>query len=245
MLKTTFFVIVLAMFCSVFSQAETFESETFAAPRDSVKITFIGHGSLMLERGKTIIHVDPWSRMADYSSLPDADLILITNEHGDHFDSTAIQAVLKDKTTIVMTKKCAERSDFEGIILENGHLAMLVGVNIQAVPAYNKTAYGSTGRPNHPKGEGNGYVLGFRGFTVYIGGDTQDIPEMADLKGKIDVAFLPANAPHTMTPEMVRDAALMIMPKILYPYNFSNTDTSRIVSLLENSGIDVRIRKLQ
>jgi L-ascorbate metabolism protein UlaG (beta-lactamase superfamily) len=80
---------------------------------------------------------------------------------------------------------------------------------------------------------------------VYIAGDTENTPEMKKLKD-IDIAFLPMNLPYTMTPEMVADAAKAFKPKILYPYHFGNTDTSRLTALLKDEpGIEVRIRNMK
>jgi L-ascorbate metabolism protein UlaG (beta-lactamase superfamily) len=79
---------------------------------------------------------------------------------------------------------------------------------------------------------------------VYVAGDTEDIPEMSDLRD-IDVAFLPMNLPYTMTPEMVAGAARVIRPKVLYPYHYGDTDTQRLVSLLGSEpDIEVRVRDL-
>ena len=80
---------------------------------------------------------------------------------------------------------------------------------------------------------------------MYIAGDTENIPEMAELED-IEVAFIPMNVPYTMTPAMAADAARMVDPKILYPYHFGDTDTQKLVSLLENGFEgEVRIRKMK
>jgi L-ascorbate metabolism protein UlaG (beta-lactamase superfamily) len=101
------------------------------------------------------------------------------------------------------------------------------------------------GSPFHPQGVGNGYIITFNDTKVYIAGDTENIPEMKQLAG-IDVAFLPMNLPYTMTPEMVADAARAFRPKILYPYHFGDTDTSKLTELLKDSPeIEVRIRDMQ
>ena len=98
------------------------------------------------------------------------------------------------------------------------------------------------GKFYHPKGIGNGYVLTVKNLKVYVAGDTEDIPEMKNLKN-IDVAFLPMNLPYTMTPEMTANAARMFRPKVLYPYHYGNTDTNKLVELLkDDTAIDVRIR---
>ena len=103
----------------------------------------------------------------------------------------------------------------------------------------------SNGRPFHPKGRGNGYVITFGDKRVYVAGDTENTPEMKALK-KINVAFLPMNLPYTMTPEMVADAAKAFKPKILYPYHYGDTDPEKLVELLKNDKqIEVRIRKMR
>lgn len=80
---------------------------------------------------------------------------------------------------------------------------------------------------------------------TFIAGDTENISEMKELRS-IEVAFLPMNLPYTMTPEMVADAAREFEPKILYPYHFGNTDTSKLIDLLKDSKeIEVRIRDMQ
>ena len=129
--------------------------------------------------------------------------------------------------------------------MNNGETQTIDSVKIEAVPAYNIVHKRENGEPYHPKGLGNGYVFTFGDKRVYIAGDTENIPEMKSLQA-IDCAFLPMNLPYTMTPEMVADAATAFRPKILYPYHYGDTDTSRIVVLLKDApGIEVRIRRMQ
>jgi L-ascorbate metabolism protein UlaG (beta-lactamase superfamily) len=208
-----------------------------------LKITFIGHGTLMFGYRDKIVHVDPVSREADYSKLPKADVVLITHEHGDHLDPKALDMIRKDQTKVLLTKACAEKVP-EGTVMKNGDTATVQGLKIEAVPAYNIVQKRPDGQPFHPKGSGNGYIINFDKTRVYVAGDTENIPEMAALK-RIDVAFLPMNLPYTMTPEMVAEAAKMFGPKILYPYHYGQTDPNKLVDLLKDSKIEVRIRKLK
>ena len=78
---------------------ETFETDIIKTSAGDLKITFIGHGTLMFTFGGKVIHVDPCTREADYSKLPKADLILVTHEHGDHLDPKAIDAVRRRTTS--------------------------------------------------------------------------------------------------------------------------------------------------
>lgn len=225
------------------STTKQYESDLISTSTGDLKITFLGHGSLLFNfKGKNI-YVDPFSRVADYAQLPQADLILLTHEHRDHLDPQALENVRAEETTLILTEACAEQVS-GGIILHNGDIHTADSVLIEAVPAYNLVHKRENGQPYHPKGVGNGYILTFGDQRVYVAGDTENIPEMKGLKN-IDIAFLPMNLPYTMTPEMVADAAMAFQPKILYPYHFGETNTSRLEELMVPArDIEVRIREM-
>ena len=222
---------------------EHFETDVIPTSAGDLKITFLGHGSLMLAFNGKNIYVDPFSRVADYSQLPEADVILITHEHRDHLDLQALASVRTERTVVVLTEACARQVE-GGIVMQNGDEHIVNGMRVEAVPAYNLVHKRENGQPFHPRGVGNGYVLTFGDKRVYVAGDTENIPEMKKLQG-IHCAFLPMNLPYTMTPEMVADAAQAFQPNILYPYHYGDTDTSKLEDLLrEGKGIEVRIRKM-
>jgi L-ascorbate metabolism protein UlaG (beta-lactamase superfamily) len=240
MILTIFVIIVTASFTLADTQ---FESDTISTTGGNLIITFIGHGTLMFSYNDMIIHVDPVSRYADYSTLPKADLILVTHDHGDHLDPATIDQLIKDNTEIILTATCADRIG-KGTVMKNGEVKEVKGLRIEAVPAYNIIHERENGQPFHPKGIGNGYVITFADKKIYIAGDTENVPEMKELK-EIDIAFLPMNLPYTMTPEMVADAVKAFKPAILYPYHFGSTDTGELLKLLQDvKDVDVRIRNM-
>ena len=223
-----------------------------AAPRaDTIKtsacdlvVTFVGHGTLVFQLAGKVIHVDPWSRLADYATLPKADLVLITHEHGDHLDPAALAAIRKEGTRVVVSQSCAGKVA-GAEVMKNGDVREEAGFRVEAVPAYNIAHLRGPGQPYHPQGNGNGYVITFGDTRVYVAGDTENTPEMKALKG-IDIAFLPMNLPYTMTPEMVADAARAFRPRILYPYHYGETDPQALVRLLAGEkDIEVRVRELR
>lgn len=223
---------------------EKFETDIIKTSAGDLKITFVGHGTLVFNFGGKVIHVDPYSNLADYDTLPKADLILLTHEHQDHLDLKALNSIRTGKTVVVLTEACGKQVQ-GGIVMMNGEVNTWEGLKLEAVPAYNIVHKRDTGQAFHPKGVGNGYIITFGDKRVYVAGDTENIPEMKGLKN-IDIAFLPMNLPYTMTPEMVADAARVFKPKILYPYHFGETDTSKVVSLLKGTPeIEVRIRKMK
>ncbi|HEB31350.1 MAG TPA: MBL fold metallo-hydrolase [Spirochaetes bacterium] len=236
------YLLALFLFTGVMALAERFETDTIKTSSGDLDITFIGHGTLMFSFGGKVIHIDPVKRAADYNKLTKADLILVTHDHPDHLDPQTIRKLSDDGTRLVLTRKAAEKVK-GGIIMNNGETIFVEGLEIEAVPAYNIVHMRSKGKPFHPRGVGNGYVITFGDKKVYVAGDTENTPEMKKLKD-IDIAFLPMNLPYTMTPEMVADAAKAFKPGILYPYHYGKTDTSKILKLLEGTGIEVRIRKM-
>jgi len=210
-----------------------FQMDTIATKAGELKITFIGHATLMFDYGGKVVHVDPWSKLADYAKLPKADLVLVTHEHQDHLDPKAVAAVRNENTKVVLTKACADKVP-DGIMMKNGDVQTVQGFKVEAIPAYNIVQKRPDGQPFHPKGVGNGYVVTFGATRVYVAGDTENTPEMKKLE-KIDIAFLPMNLPYTMTPAMVADAAKAFQPKILYPYHYGETDPNELVNLLKDS----------
>ena len=217
---------------------------------DPMVITLIKHGSLELSYKGISIQIDPvsgYGKNTDYSKeFPKADVILVTHEHGDHLDKNAINALVADllinrNHTMILLNAKSQAQLGMGDTISNGQRRILpLHIVLDAVPAYNTTS----GREQfHPKNNGNGYVLTFPGgFRLYVAGDTEDVPEMSDIKD-IDVAFLPVNQPYTMTVEQCVKAANVIKPKVLIPYHFSQTDLKELPSLLP--GIDVRLRNMQ
>lgn len=221
----------------------TYEAERFCTPSGkAVTITLVKHASLEISFCGKSVQVDPVSNLGkptDYASeFPKADFILVTHEHGDHFDKEAIAALTDERTALVTNARCADMLGY-GTVLANGESHAAGILSVDAVPAYNTT---EGHLQFHPKGRDNGYVITLDGLRIYIAGDTEDIPEMSQIKD-IDIAFLPCNQPYTMTVDQLVNAAKMIQPKVLIPYHFSQTDISSVPELLP--GIDVRIRRMQ
>jgi len=219
-------------------------TDVLPAAAGDLQITFIGHGSLLFTFQHKVWYVDPFGKLTDYAKLPKADVILITHEHFDHLDPAAIGLIRTTNTTVVLTAACAAKVP-GGRVMKNGDAQTVLGVRLEAVPAYNLVHRREDGQPFHPRGAGNGYVLTFGDRRVYVAGDTENIPEMKALRD-ISVAFLPMNLPYTMTPEMVADAARAFKPRILYPYHYGDTDPAKLTELLKDApDIEVRIRPMK
>ena len=207
-----------------------------------IDIYSIKHGSVAMCIGGKWVYADPVDKGAepevDYTVLPKADYILVTHDHGDHFDKSVVETLSGSSTQVIANPAVTKALGY-GRTMSNGDaLDTAEGWKIEAVAAYNNTE-GKLGF--HPQGRDNGYVITVDGFRIYIAGDTEVIPELSQIKD-IDVAFLPCNLPYTMTPEQCSEAARTVAPKVLFPYHYGETDLRRLEELLSGSGIEVRIR---
>ena len=214
--------------------------QTFDTSAGPVKITPVYHASLEIEAGGKVIIVDP-AKPANFAGLPQADLILITDIHGDHLDPDLIKAESKTGTDIIAPAAVA-KTVMTAKVIGNGEKTTWGAWTIEAIPMYNMTASRgpAPGKLFHDKGRGNGYVLTYGGKRFYFSGDTEGIPEMRALKN-IDVAFVCMNLPYTMTPEEAADAVKAFHPKVAIPYHYKGQDTTVFKKALDGTGIDVRL----
>jgi len=241
-MKHILFYSIIAFLPALIACAQSkYESDEFSTSVGKLKITFIGHASLIFELEGKHIYIDPCGEYANYTGMTKADVIFITHHHFDHVDTASVDAIVKNGTRIILTKDAYDMIG-QGTIMANGDTLTVDGIGVEAVPAYNTTA----GRDKfHPKGRDNGYILTIGDKRIYIAGDTEDIPEMALIKN-IDIAFLPMNQPYTMLPKQVAAVAEIIKPKILYPYHYGETDVKLLEDLMtDRKDVEVRIRSLK
>ena len=238
MIKTSFCLGAALLFAvSPFAVAV---SDTVPAEGGVIEITPITHASVELTYGGKVIYVDPWGQ-GDYTDAPKADLILVTDIHGDHLDLDMVAKLRKDGTALVVPPVAAEQVEGE-TVLRNGETKTVAGVQIEAVPMYNLKRGPEEGKLYHDKNRGNGYILTLGGKRIYFAGDTECTPEMRALPN-IDVAFVPMNLPYTMTPAEAAECVLAFAPKVVYPYHYRGSELWEFTEPLKSSpGIEVRLR---
>lgn len=217
------------------------EGDTIKAEQGDLAIHPINHATFSMQwNGKTVL-VDPVGGAKPFAGLPKADLILVTDIHGDHMSGETLTALLQPGTVILAPQAVAEKLPEpvrkQTTVVANGESKTVAGIKVEAVPMYNLTA---ERLKFHNKGRGNGYVVTLGGKRVYISGDTEDIPEMRALKN-IDVAFVCMNLPYTMTEAQAASAVREFKPKIVYPYHYRGSDLEKFKSAVGDAG-EVRIR---
>jgi L-ascorbate metabolism protein UlaG (beta-lactamase superfamily) len=215
---------------------------------DDGDVTFhpINHATFVMSWNGKMIYNDPVGAATSFQGMPRADLILVSHNHSDHYSNSTLNSVTNANTVIlapqsVYSSMTANLKSLT-LVMTNGATKTVLGVGIEAVPAYNLTS------ANHPKGVGNGYVLTIGGRRVYMSGDSEDIPEMRALQN-IDVAFVCMNIPYTMPVAKAVSAIREFRPRVVYPYHFQNQDSSYAnLNTLKQQvgtdlGIEVRLRK--
>jgi len=232
----------LAVACCCFALSSPAYSagaaQTFPTSAGEVKITPLYHASTLIEAGGKTIYLDP-AKPAKLSGLPKADLILITDIHGDHMDPDSIKEISKAGTEILAAPAVVATVNSARPIA-NGETKNWQGWTIEAIAAYNLKRGPEHGKLFHAKERGHGYVLTYGGKRFYFSGDTEGIPEMRALKN-IDVAFVCMNLPYTMPPEEAADSVKAFHPKIVIPYHYRGSDLAVFQKALEGTGIEVRL----
>jgi L-ascorbate metabolism protein UlaG (beta-lactamase superfamily) len=185
------------------------------------KLRWLGHDSFVYE-GPPVVYFDPWRLAQDSSpagSLPIADLVLVSHEHGDHCSPDDVQRVSGPNTVIVASQAAASLLQGDVRVMRPGDELTVGEVDVRAVPAYNVNKFRSPGNPFHPQSAlHNGYVVTVEDVCVYFGGDTDHIPEMASIT--CDVALLPVSGRYVMTAEEAAEAAKVIRPKVAVPMHY-------------------------
>ncbi|QFT58802.1 metal-dependent hydrolase [Sulfitobacter sp. THAF37] len=206
------------------ARAAAHAGDTFETDAGPITVHPVSHASFVMETPKGTIYVDPVGEPAQYADFPPADLVLITHEHGDHYNAETLAALVGASTQLITNPAVhdmlPEALRGKASAVANGETAQFAEMNIEAIPAYNTTEE----RKNfHPEGRDNGYVLNFDGFRVYISGDTEDIPEMRELSD-IDLAFVCMNLPFTMDATAAASAVAEFAPTYVYPYHYRGRD---------------------
>lgn len=224
------------------------QADVVATSQGELRLLPLYHGSVMLEFGGPVIHVDPWSQ-ADYTGLPPADLIVVTHTHADHLDRAMIDKLHKASTIVVAppaaadTLNCAPACGSVEAV-GDGEKRTVLGIEVEGVPMYNLVQGSAPGKPYHHKGVGSGYILRFGETRVYFSGATECVPEIKALTG-VSIAFVAMNPPRTMSVAEAAECVKAFRPKIVYPYHYRGSKTEDFADALKGLPIEVRLRKLE
>lgn len=189
-----------------------------------LQINHFEHSTFQIKAGGRVIYFDPYN-LKD-SQILAADFIFITHEHFDHCSKKDLEKIASPKTVVVSSEDCAEQLKGlrvkEVILVGAGQTLEWQDLQVEAVPAYNIDKFRSAGLTYHPQNDGQvGYVMEISGIRIYYAGDTDKIPEMAQLKN-IDVALLPVSGTYVMTWREAAQAAKVIKPKLAIPMHYGS-----------------------
>jgi L-ascorbate metabolism protein UlaG (beta-lactamase superfamily) len=214
------------------------QNQLIPAADGGITLTPITHASLQLEYAGQVIHVDPWSQ-GEYANAKQADLVLVTDIHGDHLDPDAIARVRKAGAPVVVPEAAAPKVE-NPTIMANGDRMNVAGIPIEAVPMYNIERGPEPGQLYHTKGRGNGYIITLGGTRLYFSGDTECVPEIRALTG-VHVAFMTMNLPYTMPPLEAADCVKAFQPKMVYPYHYQGANLEEFREAVRGEPIEVRL----
>ena len=221
-------------------------ADTIPATGGNIELTPMTHAHVQIEHGGKVIHIDPTGQ-SNLASAKPADIILVTDVHGDHMDAAAIDKLKKASTIYVAPNALAGKFPGKTEILKNGETRTVDGVSIEAIAAYNLQRGPAPGQFFHEKGRANAYVLTLGGKRLFFSGDTECVPEIKALT-KIDVAFLTMNLPYTMPPQEAADCAKAFKPAVVYAYHYrgmggptpEQNQQAFVAAMKGTAGVEVR-----
>ena len=225
-----------------------------SAKTSTVEVRPISHATFVLTSAEGVVYNDPVGGAEAFAGQPAADLVLVSDIHGDHLDTATLGALFRDETRVkpqarlVVPAAVRERLPTDlaarAEVVANGETAEVNGIGVEAVPMYNLR---EEALQYHIKGRGNGYVIDFGGERIYIAGDTEDVPEMRGLKD-IDRAFVPMNLPYTMPVSAAADAVVAFRPAVVHPYHYRGTDglsdVAAFAKTVNDAGVGVEVVQL-
>ena len=255
-MKRRWSVALLVVLAAAVGYAQMPTTTTVEAPGGALTITALGHASVQIEQGNKVVIVDPVTMMADLSKAKPADLILVTDIHGDHYDPAAVAKLRKAGAPVVVPQAVADMKQIpDPTVMQNNQMRTneqsLVGITVISVPAYNVTRGPSAGQFYHPRGRGQGYVLAFsdkladvrqlKAAQIYVAGDTECVPAMSTWVKDVNAALMPMNLPYTMTPAEAAACVKEFKPKVAIPYHYMGQNIQEFADALKGSGIEVRL----
>ena len=255
-LSVALLVVVSIVMAVALVRAQTPSTTRVQAAGGDIVITALGHASVQLEQGGKVVIVDPVGGQADLSKAKQADLVLVTDIHPDHFDPAAIAKLRKPGAPVVAPPAVAETQKIPGVISMGNSLmrtneSAVAGITVISVPAYNVQRGPAPGQLYHPRGRGQGYLIMFtprladarvgKAASVYVAGDTECVPAMAQWVKNVDVAVMPMNLPYTMTPAEAATCVQEFKPKVAIPYHYMGQKPEEFAAALKGQPIEVRL----
>jgi L-ascorbate metabolism protein UlaG (beta-lactamase superfamily) len=218
-----------------FFKAKPF-SFSFSHMRNMLRITWIAHACFLIEHEGKNIYFDPYEIPTSYKTKA-ADAIFASHDHYDHFDEEAVKHVIKESTEIVCPTSCAGKlTKYKVKSVKPGESGVAAGCPYKVIPAYNPN------KKFHPKSNNwAGYIVDIGGTTIFHAGDTDDIPEFSDLKGKVDVAILPVGGTYTMDFNEAVSAVSKIQPKYVIPMHHWDKDLHAFQKMCEKTNPSVKV----
>ena len=211
----------------------------------TINIEPISHATAVINWGDAVFYTDPVGGADLFTEMDKPDFILVTDIHGDHMNAETLEGLQLGDTKIIapqaVKEQLPETLQTNLMVMANGDKTQLEGFTIEAIPMYNLPEADDA---MHVKGRGNGYVLEKDGKRLYISGDTEDIPEMRNLK-HIDAALVCMNLPYTMPVEQAAEGVLAFAPKKVYPYHYRGqdglADIAKFKSLVEEKSDSIEV----
>lgn len=178
------------------------------------KIQWLGHDSFRLI-GEKVVYIDPWKIT---NARHDADVVLVTHDHFDHFVIEDVDRVRNENTIVVVPEMLRGKVQGNVRVVRRGDKLTVNGVPVEVTAAYNL----APDRQNfHPNAYGGvGYIVTLNGKRIYHTGDTDAIPEMKGLEA--DIMLVPVSGTYVCNSDEAVQVVELVKPKLAIPMHWDS-----------------------
>jgi L-ascorbate metabolism protein UlaG (beta-lactamase superfamily) len=209
-----------------------------------MEITFLGHACFLLEEGDQKVLIDPFlsgnPKAAVSAEEVEADVILLTHGHGDHYGDTVEIAKRTGAPVLAIVEIANELADL-GLETSDPNLGGTVQFDwgwVKLVPAWHTST-----TPNGTVCTPAGLLIDIGGKLVYHLGDTalfSDLQLIARRGNHVDVALVPIGGHYTMDRFDAVTACEFIGADVVIPVHYDTfppieTDAEAFKSDVENA----------
>ncbi|GEM_PF-340611 len=199
----------------------------------------LASAGFILKTSEHVLAIDPSSLLSDDTdSLQKLDAILITHEHGDHFDPDSTIR-MQGQTGATVIASLGAFPALMGKIPEDKLVQMLphesislAGVSVTAFPA------------EHPVETPLFYMIAVDGFSIFHGSDSAFVEDLNKIQPGVHVALVPTGDPSpTASPSDAFEMVKALQPYVVITMHGNPDQMQTLADLVEKSGIQSKVIK--
>ncbi len=191
----------------------------------------------VVKTSQNVIVIDPSNLLSDdLDALEKVDAILITHDHGDHFNIDSTIMIQKKTGAYVIANPPAfsslqeQISDDKLIEMMQDMTVSLDGISVKAFAG------------EHPSEKPLLYVIEVDGFRIFHGSDSGFVEDLKNIESRVHVSFVPAGDPSpTASPKVAFEMTKATNPYVVIPMHGTPEQMQKFAEIVKDSEIRINV----